>query len=128
MTINAYQVVRKSSLIEGATPHELTSILYDAALNNIAVARECIPQKSRVEFQKRISKTVAIVQELQSSLRDYKTNELAGNLFELYSYIVSTLITSSKNMDDEGLGVCAHLLDVLRDAWKAIAPENTVAA
>lgn len=128
MTLNAYQEVRKVSLIEGASPHKLTAMLYDAALNNIAVARECMAQNNRAELHNRNSKSIAIVQELQSSLKDYETNELAGNLFELYNYIVATLITSERNMDDDGFGVCAHLIDILRDAWNAIAPDNAIAA
>lgn len=128
MTLNAYQEVRKASLVEGASPHQLTAMLYDAALNNIAVARECMSQNNRAELHKRITKSIAIVQELQSSLKDYETNELAGNLFELYTYIVTTLMSSERTMDDDGLAVCAHLIDVLIDAWNAIAPENTIAA
>ena len=74
-----------------------------------------------------IDKGVAIVQELQASLTDYKTNELAGNLFELYRYIVNTMIAANQNKDDEGLATCANLVDILRDAWQAITPEQVAA-
>ena len=128
MTLHAYESVRKASLIEGATPHKLIELLYDGALSNIAVARQFLVQGNRKGVHIHVDKTMAIVHELQSSLKDYETNELSGNLFELYTYIVNTLISSEQQMDDEGFGVCAHLLDVLRDAWKSIAPENAVAA
>ena len=128
MTLNAYQSVRKAALAEGATPHQLIELLYDGSLSNIAIARQHLARGNRSGMHSHIDKTIAIVQELQSSLKDHETNELAGNLFELYSYIVRTLITSEKSMDDDGFGVCAHLLDVLRDAWHSIAPENTEAA
>ena len=128
MTLHAYESVRKASLIEGATPHKLIELLYDGALSNIAVARQFLVQGNRNGVHIHVDKTMAIVHELQSSLKDYETNELSGNLFELYTYIVNTLISSEQQMDDEGFGVCAHLLDVLRDAWKSIAPENAVAA
>lgn len=128
MTLHAYQSVRKATLVEGASPHQLIEMLYDGAISNIAIAREHLSQGRRPELHRHVDKATAIVQELQGSLKDYQTNELSGNLFELYSYIITTLISSDKNMDDEGLGVCVHLLDVLRDAWQAIAPETVVAA
>ncbi|MFK8079278.1 MAG: flagellar export chaperone FliS [Granulosicoccus sp.] len=128
MTLHAYQSVRKATLVEGASPHQLIEMLYDGALSNIAIAREHLSQDRRAELHKHVNKALAIVQELQGSLKDYETNEIAGNLFELYSYIIATLISANKNLDDEGFGVCAHLLDVLRDAWKAITPESVKAA
>ncbi len=128
MTLQAYKSVRKATLVEGASPHQLIALLYDGALSNIAIARQHVAHGRRGDLHRHNDKAIAIIQELQSSLKDYETNELAGNLFELYRYIVATLITSEKNMDDEGFGVCAHLIDVLRDAWQAIAPESLAAA
>ena len=128
MTLHAYQSVRKATLVEGASPHRLIEMLYDGALSNIAIARRHLADNRRSDLHRHINKAMAIVQELQSSLKDYETNELAGNLFELYSYIVQTLISSDRDMDDEGLGVCAHLLDILRDAWHAIEPETNAEA
>ena len=128
MTLQAYQSVRKAALVEGATPHQLIKLLYDGSLSNIAVARQHLARGDRGGMHHHIDKSIAIVQELQGSLKDHETNELAGNLFELYTYIVSTLIKSEQQMDDEGFGVCAHLLDVLSDAWKSITPENVEAA
>ena len=128
MTLHAYQTVRKATLVEGASPHQLIEMLYDGALSNIAIARQHLSQGNRDRMHHHIDKTIAIVQELQGSLKDYDTNDLSANLFELYSYIVTTMVASGKNMDDEGLGVCAHLIDVLRDAWQAIAPETAAVA
>ncbi|MFK7861401.1 MAG: flagellar export chaperone FliS [Granulosicoccus sp.] len=128
MTLHAYQSVRKATLVEGASPHQLIEMLYDGALSNIAIAREHLSQGRREGLHKHVNKAMAIVQELQGSLKDYQTDEIAGNLFELYNYIIATLVTSNKNMDDEGLAICAHLIDVLRDAWQAIAPASIEAA
>lgn len=127
MTLHAYQSVKRATLVEGASPHRLIEMLYDGALSNIAIARQHLKDEKREKVHIHVDKAVAIVQELQASLKDYETDELAGNLFELYSYIVSTLLTSEREQDDEGFGVCAHLIDVLRDAWMAIAPEQVAA-
>lgn len=127
MTLHAYQSVRRSTLVEGATPHRLIEMLYDGALSNIAIARQHLANGKRQLMHVHIDKCVAIVQELQGSLKDYESNELAGNLFDLYSYITRSLINADRAMDDEALGVCAHLVDILRDAWQAISPEKMAA-
>lgn len=114
-------------MVEGTSPHQLIEMLYDGALSNIAIARQHMAAQNRQQLHVTIDKAVAIVQELQGSLKDHETNELAGNLFDLYSYIVRTLISSEREMSDEGLGVCANLIDILRDAWQMIAPESVAA-
>lgn len=127
MTLHAYQSVRRATLLEGTSPHRLIEMLYEGALSNIAIARQHVASNNRHALHVHIDKSVAIVQELQGSLLDYETNELSSNLFELYSYIVNTLLASESSLDDEGLGICAHLLDILLDAWQAISPEKIAA-
>lgn len=127
MTLHAYQSVKRATLVEGASPHRLIEMLYDGALSNIAIARQHIRSNNRQLLHNSIDKAVAIIQELQASLLDYNVNELAGNLFDLYSFITSTLLTSGKNMEEKGLDICANLIDILRDAWIAISPERLAA-
>ncbi len=127
MTLQAYKSVRRSTLVEGASPHQLITMLYDGAMSNIAIARNHLANNNREQMHFHIDKSVAIVQELQASLKDYESNELAGNLFELYSYIVNTMIAANQNKDDEGLATCSNLIDILRDAWQTIAPEQVAA-
>lgn len=127
MTLQAYQSVRRATLLEGTSPHQLIEMLYDGALSNIAIAREHLAGKNRQMLHTHVDKAVAIIQELQGSLQDYNSNELSRNLFDLYSYIVSTLIKSENTMDDEGFAVCVKIIETLQDAWQSISP-NQVAA
>jgi len=127
MTLQAYKSVRRSTLVEGASPHQLTAMLYDGALSNITIARKHLAQDRGYQMHVHIDKSIAIVQELQGSLKDYETNELAGNLFELYSFITSTLISANQQKDDASLLTCIELIEILRDAWQAIAPEEVAA-
>ena len=123
MTLNSYQSVRKATLVEGATPHRLIEMLYEGALSNMAIARKHISSNNRKMLHIHIDKAVAVIQELQASLKDYETNELSGNLFELYSFIVTTLMDSEKKMDEESLATCINLTEILSDAWSNINPE-----
>lgn len=127
MTLQAYKSVRRSTLVEGASPHQLTAMLYDGALSNITIARKHLAQNRGYQMHVHIDKSIAIIQELQGSLKDYETNELAGNLFELYSFITSTLISANQQKDDASLLTCLELIEILKDAWQAIAPEEVAA-
>ena len=127
MTINAYKSVKKATLVEGASPHRLIAMLYDGALSNIAIARQHMEAGNRSLLHVHIDKAVAIVQELQGSLLDHETNEISANLFDLYSYLVKTMVASEIAMDDEGLINCANLVGILKDAWHAISPEQVAA-
>jgi flagellar protein FliS len=127
MTLHSYQSVRRATLVEGASPHRLVEMLYEGALSNIAIARKHIATNDRKMLHVHIDKAIAVIQELQASLHDYQNNELSANLFELYSYIVSTLIESEKNLDDDKLNTCANLIEILSDAWKNINPERAAA-
>lgn len=127
MTINAYKAVKRVSMVEGTSPHQLIALLYDGAFSQIAMARQHLANNNRQKLHDCVDKAVAIVQELQASLRDYKTVELAGNLFELYAYIVKTLIDSKTSSDDSGFATCSQLLEILRESWQAISPEKLAA-
>lgn len=127
MTLHSYQSVRRATLVEGASPHRLVEMLYEGALSNIAIARKHIATNDRKMLHVHIDKAVAVIQELQASLHDYQNNELSANLFELYSYIVTTLIESEKTFDDDKLKTCINLIEILSDAWKDINPEKVAA-
>jgi flagellar protein FliS len=127
MTINAYKTVKRVSMVEGTTPHQLISLLYDGAFSQITMARQHLSNNNRQKLHDCVDKAVAIVQELQASLRDYQTNELAGNLFELYAYIVKTLIDAKASSDDGGFATCSQLVEILRESWQAISPEKIAA-
>jgi flagellar protein FliS len=127
MTLHSYQSVRRATLVEGASPHRLVEMLYEGALSNIAIARKHVATNNRALLHVHIDKAVAIIQELQASLQDYQTNELSANLFDLYSFIVKTLMESEKSLDDDSLNTCANLIEILSDAWKDINPGRIAA-
>jgi len=114
-------------MVEGASPHRLIEMLYDGALSNIAISKQHMEAGDRQRLHSHIDKAVAIIQELQGCLHDHETNEISANLFDLYSYLVKTLVSSEMTMDNEGLSACANLVTILKDAWSNISPERVAA-
>jgi flagellar protein FliS len=119
----AYQQINIASEVEGASPHRLVSMLFEGALRQIAVAKGAMERKAYAEKGTAISKAIAIIGELEGSLKDQDTNEVAGNLGRLYDYMIRTLTEANLKNSLEKLDEVANLLIEIKSGWDAI-PED----
>lgn len=117
---NAYRNVRRASLVENKSPHELTLMLFDGALRELSLARCCIESGELQLLRRALDKAIAIVQELQGTLRDTDTVELAANLFSLYGFIIDRLLEANRTNSVEPLDSAEQVLSTLREAWAGI--------
>jgi len=120
--VAAYREVHRASLVESKSPHQLTLMLFDGALARIAAARELDPFRERSVRYRALDRALAIVQELQGSLREPETDELAGQLFALYAHVIERLIEAGRTSSNEPLASAVEVLDTLRDGWVRIDP------
>ena len=119
-----YRGVNASTAIEGASPHKLVSMLYQAVAGEIAAARGAIARKDIAEKGRAIGHAVRIVAEgLLAPIDLAAGGALAVNLRDLYDYIVRRLTIGNLKSDDAALADCATLVQTLRDTWDAIAPQ-----
>ena len=119
-----YRGVNASTAIEGASPHKLVSMLYQAVAGDIAAARGAVARKDIAEKGRAIGHAVRIVEEgLIAPLDLDAGGAIAINLRDLYDYIVRRLTIGNLNSDDAALADCASLVQTLRDSWDAIAPQ-----
>ncbi|MBX2838331.1 MAG: flagellar protein FliS [Gammaproteobacteria bacterium] len=116
---NAYRSVKRASIAEGSTPHSLISQLYIGAIDSIAVLINADTQNTQLRTH-HINKSVAIINELQASLHRPDEDEIAGNLFSLYAYIVDQLQLERKNDNNADLQACLSILNSLQGAWSEI--------
>lgn len=119
----AYQQINIASEVEGASPHRLVSMLFEGALRQIAVAKGAMERTAYAEKGTAISKAIAIIGELEGSLKDQDTNEVAGNLGRLYDYMIRTLTEANLKNSLEKLDEVANLLIEIKSGWDAI-PED----
>jgi flagellar protein FliS len=80
-------------------------------------------RKAYAEKGTAISKAIAIIGELEGSLKDQDTNEVAGNLGRLYDYMIRTLTEANLKNSPEKLDEVANLLIEIKSGWDAI-PED----
>ena len=113
----AYGEVKVHSAIEGASPTELISMLFDGVssrLNQSLTAIESgdIPKKGEL-----ISQTISILEYLTAVLDEHKAQEVADNLSGLYRYMVTTLLSANINNDTTAIKEVISLMAEVRDAW-----------
>jgi flagellar protein FliS len=113
--------------VQSRTPLELVVMLYDGALRFVAQAKDAIERRDIPARREAVSRAIAIISELQSTLDLEQGGHVAASLDRLYAYVNTRLIDASFKQDARPLDEAARLLTTLRDAWGDIA-RNTAAA
>ena len=121
----AYQQVNVSSAVEGASPHRLISMLLEGLIRRLAEAKGAIDRTDTFAKGTSISKAIDIVGELQGSLRDTDSNEVAANLDRLYDYIARTLLQANLESSQAKLDEVARLVIEIKAGWEGIADAGT---
>lgn len=117
-----YRNVNASTATEGASPHKLVSMLYQAVSAEIAAARGALQRGDIAEKGRAIGHAVRIVEEgLIAPLNMEAGGPLAQNLFDLYQYVVFRLTMGNLKSDDAALAECAGLARSFSESWDAIA-------
>ncbi|MEO6362746.1 MAG: flagellar export chaperone FliS [Caldimonas sp.] len=118
---NMYRNVNALTAIEGASPHKLVSMLYQAVASEIAAARGAMERADIAEKGRAIGHAVRIIEEgLLAPLDIAAGGALAENLRDLYQYIVLRLTVGNLKSDDAALAECAALARSLCEGWDAI--------
>jgi len=120
--VRAYAEVGLRSGVASAHPHRLIAMLFDGALLALARARQALLVKDIAARGAAVSKAIQIIDEgLRASLVD-TGSELANNLRALYDYMAGRLLVASLKNDVGAIDEVTRLLNELKDAWNAIAP------
>lgn len=107
--------------VQSRTPLELVVMLYDGALRFIAQAREAIGRRDIASRHQAVSRALAIISELQSTLDLTAGGEIAVELDRLYTYVAERLTRASIDQDSGPLDEAARILTTLRDGWATIS-------
>jgi flagellar protein FliS len=122
-----YAAVQVQSSIAEATPHRLTAMLFDGALERIARAKGHIQRSELAAKGELISASVAIVNELAGSLDRNAAPELVDRLGGLYEYVLRRLSEANASNRIEPLDEAGRLLGTVAEAWHAINPDQPTA-
>ena len=118
---SAYKRVAAETGVQGADPHQLVGMLYDALLQSMNQARGAI-ERGEVEVKgAALGKAVRILEEgLKGGLNMAQGGELAQNLNGLYGYAVQRLTLANLRNDLALVTEVIGLIEPLADSWKQI--------
>ena len=115
--LNAY----RQTQVQSRTPLELVVMLYDGAIKSMTAAREAILRRDIRARRDAISKALAIISELQSTLNLEQGGQIASSLDDLYGYSTRRLLDAAAKNDVKPLDEIRRVFETLRDAWQTIA-------
>jgi len=122
--INAYAQVSLETAVATASPHKLVLMLYDGAIDSIRSAKMYLQQQHMGGKASRISKALAIIDELDATLNHEAGGEIAANLAALYEYMTHRLVMANVDNRMEDLEAVERILIDLRGGWAEIPPEQ----
>lgn len=108
---------------DSADPHQLIVMLFDGALERIAIAKGAIERGDIEEKGQKIGRAIAIIDGLRASLDKDVGGEIAENLDSLYDYMQRRLFDANLRSDIAALDEVADLIKEIKSAWMAIPIE-----
>ena len=113
----AYRTVDAQS----RSPIELVVMLYDGAIRFLGDAREAHERNDHRGRATGVSKAMAIVGELRSTLNVDEGSSLALELDRLYDYMFGRLLDITTKRDMSGLDEVQRLLITVREGWVQVS-------
>jgi flagellar protein FliS len=126
---SAYKKVGIETSVEGADPHRLVALLYDALLQALTNARRALADGDLQRKGEQILRAVRFLEEgLKAGLNTQNEDELVLNLRGVYDYSIARLTQANFRNDIALLDEVIGLIEPLADAWKTIGAEVRPAA
>lgn len=118
---SAYKRVSIETSVDGASPHQLVSLLFVALLRHLGGARNALARGDISVKGQEIGRAVRILDEgLKGSLNDEQGGEIAANLRNVYSYCVRCLTIANLKNDLSKLDEVVELMTPIAQAWEQI--------
>ncbi len=105
---------------ESRSPVELVVMLYDGAIRFVGDASTAAQRNDVRGRTQAVSRALAIVTELQNTLKVDEGGDMARELDRLYSYMATRLLDVNTKKDAGALDEVHRLLTTVRDAWAQI--------
>lgn len=118
---NAYKQVGVQSVVDGASPHTLIQLLFDALEASLHAAQGAMQRSEIKEKGLQIGKAVRILEEgLKAALNPAQGGELAQNLSSLYDYCITQLTLANLRNDVTLIQLVQDVLAPVIQGWREI--------
>lgn len=119
--INAY----RQTEVQSRSPLELVVMLYDGALRFMREAKSGFEQRDIRKRAEAVSRTMAIIDQLQNTLDMKAGGDIAKSLDQLYTFVRDRMLQASMNQDAKPVDEAIAVMSNLRDGWAEISARET---
>ncbi len=121
--LKSYQTVGAHAQVAAADPYKLVQLMLANIVERLAVARGHMERGEIARKGEQVSKAIAVISALDSSLNFELGGEIAANLHDLYEYMVLRLVKANADNNLAGLDEVAALARNIKDGWDGIATQ-----
>jgi len=116
----AYLSTRATSSVHDASPHKLIALLFDACLEQLAVAKGGIARNEVKLKSNAVKKAMDIIVNLQAVLDFEKGGQIAINLDDLYTFCTNRLALANVLNDSEKVDEVYQVIVKIKAGWSEI--------
>ena len=121
--LELYKTTKMGTAVDDASPHQLIAMLFDGALEKVALAAGAMERKEPAMAGESLSKAISIVDHVRLAVDHDIGGDLAHNLSDLYDYITRRMLEANVVSDVSMLREVSTLLAELRLAWDQVPAE-----
>jgi flagellar secretion chaperone FliS len=119
--LRSYQSIGAHAQVTAADPYRLVQLLLANVIDRLAAARGHMERRETARKGEQISKAIAVLTALDSSLNMEQGGEIADNLRRLYEYMSLRLVKANLEDDASGLDEVLGLVRNIKEGWDGIA-------
>jgi|AntRauTorcE11897_2_1112592.scaffolds.fasta_scaffold20011_1 flagellar protein FliS len=110
----------KQVQVKTANNKKLLLMLYQGCIKFLRIAKKSIKEEDMENANEYLKKSQAIIDELRYTLDMDKGEEISNNLYKLYNFMYSELITANINKEIEPIENVESLMMDLLETWKEV--------
>ena len=126
-----YRAVRNHGLVADASPARLVQIMFEHILSHLATAEGCmerikgnLPLTDVVAKGSAIGKAVRLINQLDGTLDMERGEQIAGNLRNLYGYMLNRLTLANATNDPAIVVEVANLVRKIKSGWDQLVKDG----
>jgi flagellar protein FliS len=126
-----YRAVRSHGLVADASPTRLVQVMFEHIIAHLATARGCMsriqgnrPLNDVVAKGKAVSKSLALLGQLNGTLDMERGGQVAQNLRALYEYMMNRLVLANGTNDISILAEVSRLVEEIKSGWDQIVSDE----
>jgi len=123
-SLQSYKKVSVDSGLAVASPHRIIQMLLAGALERLAQAKLAIEQGNIEQRGLLIGKAMGIVNGLNGSLNMEANEQVAGNLTQLYDFMLVRMSEANMNNDATAIDDVTGILKIIKEGWDAIPQDQ----